>query len=168
MQAKPPPQPIQTVEILVTGLPESGKSTFLKAISPKTHYSQGWYWGDVMVDDTLVLKFLEPPGAKYFDFIELRELVEHINVAGFVVVCDSTRPEYFGAVVSLLEVIHYNHPQTPCVLVSNKQDVDGAWTAEDIKIALNIPDVIAVSPCTAQSRADVKRIIVDMLYKIFA
>lgn len=167
MQEKSPPT-MQTIEILVTGLPESGKSTFLDTISPRTQHAQGWYWGDVVVDDNLCLKFLEPPGLKQFDFIWLRELVEHVSVAGFVVVCDSTRPEYFGAVVSLLEVIHFNHPNTPCVLVTNKQDIDGAWSAEDIKIALGIPDIIPVSPCTAQNRADVKRIIVDMLYKIFA
>jgi signal recognition particle receptor subunit beta len=158
---------IQTVEILVTGLPQAGKSTFLEAITTDTQSAQGWYWGNVMVDDSLKIKFLEPPGLKHFDFLWLRGLVEHVTVDAFVVVCDSTRPEYFGAVVSLLEVIHFNHPNTPCVLVGNKQDIDGAWAAEDIRLGLGIPDIIDVSPCTAPNRGDVKRIVVDILYKIF-
>lgn len=165
--APPTTTPIQTLEILVTGLPQAGKSTFVDAITTNTQRAQGWYWGNVMVDDNLCIKFLEPPGLKQFDFLWLRELVEHVNVDAFVVMCDSTRPEYFGAVVSLLEIIHVNHPNTPCVLVVNKQDIDGAWDAEDIRIGLGIPDFINVSPCIAPNRADVKRIVVDILYKIF-
>ncbi len=167
MPAQANPPPMQTLEILVTGLPLAGKSTFLDTITPNTQRAQGWYWGNVLVDDNLSVKFLEPPGLKHFDFLWLRGLVEHVTVDAFIVMCDSTRPEYFGAVVSLLEIIHVNHPHTPCVLVTNKQDIDGAWTAEDIRLGLGIPDIIDVSPCNANNRADVKRIVIDLLYKIF-
>ncbi len=165
MPVAAPPTP-QTIEILITGLPEAGKSTFVETISTRTRNAQGWYCGDVHVDETLALKFLEPPGLRQFDFMWLRELIEHVQVPGFIVICDSTRPEYFGAVVALLETIHYNHPDTPCILVTNKQDDSSAWSAEDIRLGLGIPDFIEVVPCRAQSRADVKRIVVQMLYKI--
>jgi signal recognition particle receptor subunit beta len=155
-----------TIEILVTGLPEAGKSTFLDTISTRTGNAQGWYCGDVQVDEALSLKFLEPPGLRHFDFMWLRELIEHVQVPGFLVICDSTRPEYFGAVVALLETIHFNHPKVPCILVTNKQDDEGAWSSEDIRMGLGIPDFIEVIPCRAQNRADVKRVVVQMLYKI--
>jgi signal recognition particle receptor subunit beta len=159
-------QATQTLEILVTGLPNSGKSTFVKTISTRTREAQGWTTGDLNVDTNLQLKLLEPPRVRQFDFMWLRELIEHVEVPAFIVVCDSTKPEYFGAVVGLLETIHYNHTGVPCVLVTNKDDQLNAWPADDIRIGLGIPDFIDVISCNAKRRADVKRIIVRLLYKI--
>jgi signal recognition particle receptor subunit beta len=157
----------QVLELLVTGLPSSGKSTFVNSISSQVRDAQGWFCGELIVDRELHLKFLEPPQLHQFDFIWLRELIEHVNVPGFIVLADSTRPEYFGALVSLLETIHYNHPETPCVLVTNKQDQPEAWRADDIHLGLGLPDFIPVYPCDARKRADVKHVTVQLLYKIF-
>ncbi|TVR18479.1 MAG: hypothetical protein EA396_15090 [Anaerolineaceae bacterium] len=157
----------QVIELLITGLPESGKSTFVQNISTNVRDAQGWYCGDVSVDEQLQLKLLEPPRLRQFDFVWLRDLIEHISVPGIIVMCDSARPEYFGALVALLEVVHYNHPDTPCILVTNKQDLDGAWSADDIRLGLGIPDFIHVMPCRATNRNDVKRVVVEMLYKLF-
>jgi len=157
----------QVLEVLVTGLPESGKSTFVSTISSRIRDAQGWLCGDLLVDDDLHLKFLEPPQLQQFDFIWLRELIEHVEVPAFIVVADSTRPEYFGALVSLLETIHFNHPDTPCMLVVNKQDQPTAWSADDIRLGLGLPDFIPVMACDVRSRAEVKDATVQLLYKIF-
>lgn len=158
---------IETVEIIVTGMPGSGKSTFIKTICPRSRELHGWYTGDLSVDDELRLKFLEPPKLKQFDFIWLRELIEHVNVPGFVVMCDSTQPEYFGAVVCLLETIKAYHPETPCILVANKHDDPRAWHVDDIRLGLGIPDSIPVVPCIASEFEYVKDVIIKMLYQIF-
>lgn len=160
------PTSIQTLEILILGLPDAGKSTFLRTISRQQTDAHGWYCGTVAVDDWLRIRFLEPPKQRHFDFMWLRELVEHVNVPGIIVVCDSTRPEYFGGVVGMLETIRYYHPYTPCTLVANKQDEPYAWTAEDIRLGLGIPDSIDVISCNAKRMQDVKKAVLRLLYQI--
>lgn len=156
----------KVLEILVTGMPEAGKSTFVRTISSHVQEAQGWLTGAVTANEYLRLRFLEPPQQPEFDFIWLRELIEHVDVPGYIVVCDSTRTDYFGALVALLETIHLNHPDTPCMLVANKQDHPDAWPAEDIRLGLGLPDSIQVVGCTATDIKDVKHAIVQLLYCI--
>jgi signal recognition particle receptor subunit beta len=157
---------LQLLEILITGLPTSGKSTLLKTISSRTMEAEGWSFGDVAVDDMLRLKFMEPPRLEQVDFMWLREMVSEIDAAGFIVVCDATQPEYFGAVLALLESIHYSNPESPCMLLANRHDSPDAWGVDDIKMGLGIPDFIDVLPCDVRNLAAVKDAVLRLLYKI--
>ncbi|GAB4522931.1 MAG: hypothetical protein OHK0046_36180 [Anaerolineae bacterium] len=160
-----------TVEILVTGLPSSGKSTLMQTISHQTGYENddptSWHTGTLTVEEGLDVHFVEPPSLDHFDFIELRDLISDADVHGFIVMCDSTLPEFFGETLSILQMIRAYHPETPCVLVGNKQDEDHAWSAEDIRIGLGIPNDILVLPCVAMEQRSVKQIVLALLYKIF-
>lgn len=161
---------IDVLEILIIGLSATGKSSFVETICD--HYGKGsgnlagWRLGELSVEDTLNVRFLEPPQMTVFDFMWMRNLIDRADVPGFVVVCDSTRAKGFGETVGLLETIRAFHPHTPCVLVANKQDKPGAWSAEDLRIGLGIPDDILVVPCVAHDRESVKEVVLQLLYKI--
>lgn len=154
------------LEVLVAGLPACGKTTFVKTISKKTRDAMGWFTGKVAVDEQMQMRFLEPPRQRHFDFIWLRELIEHVDLPGFIIIVDSTRPEYFGAIVALLETVRCHHPDTPCILVANKQDQPDAWEAEDIRLGLAISPDIEVIGCDARNKQDVKDAVVTLLYRI--
>ena len=162
---------VDILEILITGLPDTGKSSFVRTICEKigdgADDGQDWFSGELTVDDTLFMRFLEPPAVTMFDFIWLRELIDQADVPGFIVVCDSTQPQFFGETVSLLETIRAYHPDTPCVLVCNKQDNSHAWSPDDIRIVLGIPNDILVLPCIATNRESVKSAVLQLLYRIF-
>jgi len=161
---------VDTLEILIIGLSATGKSSFVETICESYGKGRGdlsgWRLGELTVDDTLNVRFLEPPPMTVFDFMWMRNLIDRADVPGFVVLCDSTRAKGFGQTVGLLETIRVFHPNTPCVLVANKQDIPGAWRAEDLRIGLGIPDDIPVVPCVAHDRESVKEVVLQLLYKI--
>lgn len=160
------------VEILVAGLPSSGKSSLMRTISQRTGFRNNdpkdWHSGYLTIDENLDVHFIEPPSSASFDFIWLRDLISQTDVPGFIVMCDSTRPEFFGETVGILQTIRYYYPETPCVLVANKQDHKEAWSAEDIRLGLGIPSDILVLPCVASDVETVKDVVLQLLYQIFA
>ena len=161
---------VEVIEILITGTPKTGKSTFVEKICDHTGVEEGmedWLFGYLQVDDSMGIHFLEPPAASMFDFIWLRELIEQSEVPGYIVMCDSTQPETFGETLGLLQTVRMYHPDASLALVCNKQDVPGSWSAEDIRISLRIPDDILVVPCNAQSFKSVKNAVVKLLRDIF-
>ncbi len=160
-----------TLEILMMGLGGAGKTTFMQTLTPVTRWQHNqpgeWHSGRVMVDQSLMLNFLEPPARHSFDFLWMRELIASSEVAGFIVLFDCTTPEYFGEAISILQMIRAWHEATPCVVAANKQDHPGAWSAEDIRIGLGIPDDIPVLPCISQDVNLVREVVLSLLYRIF-
>ncbi len=157
----------EVIEILVTGLPQTGKTTFMRTISTHTAMGQdGWHQGYLPVDEGLDVHFLEPPPTRDFDFMFLREIILEFDLPGYIVLCDSTKPELFGEMIGILQTVYAEHPDMPIVLVANKQDQPDAWTADDIRLGLGIPDEILVIPCIAQDVESVKETVLQLLYQI--
>lgn len=157
----------QVIDILVTGLAKSGKSTLIHTISQKIGQTEGWTAGHLPIDDLIDAQFLEPPADFGMDFIWLRDMIEQTDLSGYIVVCDGARPELFGETVGLLQAVRYYHPQTPLVLAVNKQDHPQAWSADDVKLVLSIPDEIPVLPCVATSASSVRDVILKLLTDIW-
>lgn len=158
----------QTLRIVVMGLPGCGKSSFIETISDEVHrQKQGfssWLFGKVAVDDSTTLHFAEPPSKRVTDFMWMRELIATMRASGYIVVMDSTRPQTFGKFISILYSIRGYDVEMPIVVAANKQDVNGAWTAEDIRIGLRINDDIPVLPCVATHRPEVEEVVIQLLY----
>lgn len=159
----------QVVKLIVVGLHKSGKTQFIDSISQYTEWQsepgQGWYFGRVRVDQSLILHFMEPPIDRQFDFMWLRDVLSRMRASGFVVIVDSTKPKYFGEFLSILYTVRGYHPDTPIVVAANKQDHPRAWTPEDIELGLGISDVL-VLPCIAKERDSVRDVVVELLFQI--
>ncbi|MEO0564051.1 MAG: ADP-ribosylation factor-like protein [Chloroflexota bacterium] len=162
---------VDLLNVAVIGLYGAGKSTFIKTISQRTaRRGEGlreWYYGQVDVDDTLTLQFMEPPSAERFDFLWLRELVENLDVNGYVVMVDSTKPETFGEFISVLYTIRAHHAGVPVVVAANKQNHYRAWSTNDLKVMLRIADDVAIMPCIGTDFEVVKNVVLRLLYTIF-
>jgi small GTP-binding protein len=170
---------MQTVKIVVTGPFSAGKTQFIQAISEidvvaterkisreedriKDQTTVAMDFGRITVDDDLVLYLFGTPGQRRFDF--MWEILSE-GMLGFVVLLDSVRPETFREARSILDTFRSYAP-VPYVVAANKQDLDDAWTPEDLRIALRIPSDIKVVPCVATDWQSVKQVLLELLYSI--
>jgi signal recognition particle receptor subunit beta len=54
----------------------------------------------------------------------------------------------------------------PYVVAANKQDLEDAWSPEDLRIALRVDRNVKVLPCVATHRESVKKVLLELLYTI--
>jgi len=170
---------MQTVKVVVTGPFNAGKTEFIRSISEidivsterKTSSESmriretttvAMDFGRITVDDDLVLYLFGTPGQRRFDF--MWEILSE-GMLGFVVMVDSTRPETFREARSILETFRAYAP-TPYVVTANKQDREGAWELNDMRIALRLEPKIKLLPCIALDKATVKNVLLELLYSI--
>ncbi|MGB7338024.1 MAG: hypothetical protein WBC91_03950 [Phototrophicaceae bacterium] len=162
-------QSADVVKIIVTGLANTGKTSFIRRVSQYTEWrgeeGNGWFFGRVRVDSSLILHFYEPPIARQYDFMWLREVMSRLRATGFVVMADSTKPQYFGEFLSILYTIRGYHENPPLVVAANKQDESKAWHPDDIRLGLGIRDV-SVMPCNAHDHNAVRQVVIDLLYQV--
>jgi signal recognition particle receptor subunit beta len=102
------------------------------------------------------------PGQRRFDF--MWEILAE-GMLGVVVMVDSTKPETFREAKSILETFRAYAP-TPYVVAANKQDLEEAWPAEDLRIALRIDENVKLLPCVARDKDAVKKVLLELLYSI--
>lgn len=170
---------MQTVKIVVTGPFSSGKTEFIQTISEidvvaterritsaaesiKLETTVAMDFGRITVDEDLVLYLFGTPGQRRFDF--MWEVLSE-GMLGFVVLLDSVRPETFREARDILDTFRSYAP-VPYVVAANKQDLEDAWSPEDLRIALRIPDPIKVVPCVATERESVKDTVLELLYLV--
>jgi small GTP-binding protein len=172
---------MQTVKMVITGPYASGKTEFIRSISEidvvstDTAVSKDTYeatiksettvamdFGRITIDDDLVLYLFGTPGQRRFDF--MWEILAE-GMLGFVVMVDSTKPETFREAKAILETFRAYAP-TPYVVAANKQDLDDAWAADDLRIALRIDESVKLLPCVARDKEKVKAVLLELLYSI--
>jgi signal recognition particle receptor subunit beta len=121
-------------------------------------------FGRITVDDDLVLYLFGTPGQKRFDF--MWEILSE-GMLGFVVMVDSVRPETFREARRILDVFR-SYANTPYIVAANKQDLEDAWSPEDLRIALKVQPQIKLLPCVAKDKESVKNVLLELLYSILA
>ncbi|MGD2166274.1 MAG: ATP/GTP-binding protein, partial [Anaerolineae bacterium] len=146
---------MQTVKIVVTGPFSSGKTQFIKTISEidvvaterritaaaeriKLETTVAMDFGRITVDEDLVLYLFGTPGQRRFDF--MWEVLSE-GMLGFIVLLDSVRAETFREARDILDTFRSYAP-VPYIVAANKQDLEDAWSPEDLRIALRIPESI--------------------------
>src|SRR5512146_2076306 len=172
---------MQTVNIVVTGPFNSGKTEFIRAVSEidvvsterkissemekvKETTTVAMDFGRITVDNDLVLYLFGTPGQRRFDF--MWEILSE-GMLGFIVMVDSTRPETFREARSILETFRAYAP-TPYVVAANKQDINEAWDMKDIRIALRLSPKVKLLSCVATKKETVKSVLLELLYSILA
>ncbi|MEJ2732381.1 MAG: ATP/GTP-binding protein [Anaerolineae bacterium] len=170
---------MQTVKMVVTGPFNAGKTEFIQSVSEievvsterritdetsrvKAETTVAMDFGRITVDEDLVLYLFGTPGQKRFDF--MWEILSE-GMLGFVVLVDSVRPETFREARRILGIFRaYAH--TPYVVAANKQDMEDAWSPEDLRIALKVSPGVKLLPCIATDKESVKNVLLELLYSI--
>jgi len=170
---------MQTVKMVITGPFNAGKTEFIRSISEievvsterkitdrasrvKKETTVAMDFGRITVDEDLVLYLFGTPGQKRFDF--MWEILSE-GMLGFVILVDSVRPETFREARRILDVFRA-YAGTPCVVAANKQDLEDAWSPEDLRIALKVRAGIKLLPCVARDKESVKNVLLELLYGI--
>jgi signal recognition particle receptor subunit beta len=168
-----------TVKMLITGDVGAGKTEFIRTISEiepvstearitdefaelKPETTVAMDFGRITVDDDLILHLYGTPGQIRFDF--MWEILS-TGILGYVVLVDSTRPQTCPAtrrVVDYFEAIS----EVPYVVVANKQDVENAFSVEDIRHILSLDDGVPVLPCNALDKGQVKEVLLTLFDRI--
>ena len=172
---------MQTLKIVVTGPFASGKTELIQTISEievvatdrtitreseriKSQTTVAMDFGRITIDEELILYLFGTPGQKRFDF--MWEILSE-GMLGFVVMIDSTRPETFREARRILDTFRSYSP-VPYIVAANKQDLEDAWPAEDLRIVLRVESDIKVVPCVATDKESVKQVLLELLYSILA
>ncbi len=170
---------MQTVKMLISGAANAGKSQFIRSISEievvsterkatdetrllKKETTATLDFGRMTVANDLVLPLYAAPGQRRFDFIW--EILAEGTV-GLIMVVDSTRPETFRETTRIVEFFNTLRP-TPYIIAANKQDKQAAWSADELRLALRLPEHIKVVPCVAQQRESCKNVVLELLYEL--
>jgi len=170
---------MQTVKMVITGPFNAGKTAFISSVSEidvvsteraitdetsrvKKQTTVAMDFGRITVDDELMLYLFGTPGQKRFDF--MWEILSE-GMLGFVVLVDSVRPETFREARRILDIFR-DYAATPYVVAANKQDLEDAWSPEDLRIALRVHPDVKLLPCVATDRESVKGVLVELLYTI--
>ncbi len=170
---------MQTVKMVVTGPFSAGKTEFIRSISEidvvsterkitdvtariKRETTVAMDFGRITIDDDLVLYLFGTPGQRRFDF--MWEILSE-GMLGFIVLVDSVRPETFREARRILNTFR-SYATTPYVVAANKQDLEDAWSPEDLRIALKMSPDVKMVPCVATDKESVKRVLLELLYGI--
>lgn len=179
---------VRTLKILVTGPFSAGKSRFIKTISEltvvstercithnrfastvavprglgidtgKTHTTVAMDYGRVRIGEDVLLLH-GTPGQARFDF--MWEVLSR-DMAGYVLLVDSTAPESFEATRALHRYFLDQHLRVPYVVAANKQDATRAPKPETLRRPLNLPLDALIMPCVGTRRTSVKQVLVQL------
>lgn len=170
---------MKNVKMVITGPFAAGKTAFIQSVSEievvsterkitdgsrvvKEETTVAMDFGRITVDDDLVLYLFGTPGQKRFDF--MWEILSE-GMLGFVVIVDSTRPDTFREAREILNTFR-QYADTPFVVAANKQDLEDAWSPEDLRFALRLDGEAKVLPCVATDKESVKKVLLELLYTI--
>lgn len=149
--------------IIVSGPWQSGTSTFLQSISDSKvidlptplHY---YNMLSIPVDDDLELQVIATPARQRMEFIW-----DYLpSVIGIILVVDSAEPQKFREAHTIFETFLAYYP-VPLIVAANMQDLPEAWSPEDLRIALRIPDWLPVVPCVATDHESVRKVLLTLL-----
>ncbi len=171
---------MQTVKMVISGAVNAGKTEFIRSISEievvsterkatdetrllKKETTVAMDFGRITIANDLVLHLFGTPGQRRFDF--MWEILAEGSL-GLVVVVDSTRPETFRETTRIIEFFNEIR-EAPYIIAANKQDKDTAWSPDELRLALRLPENIKVIPCTATDRNSVKNVLLELLYVIW-
>ncbi len=170
---------MQTVKMVISGAANAGKSQFIRSLSEievvsterkatdetrllKKETTVTMDFGRMTIANDLVLQLYGTPGQRRFDF--MWEIMAE-GALGLVVVVDSTRPDTFRETARIVEFFNGLRP-APYIIAANKQDKESAWSADELRLALRLPEHIKVLPCLAQQRESCKNVVLELLYEI--
>jgi small GTP-binding protein len=161
-------------KIVVTGPFNVGKTEFIRTISDipivsterritdhlratKEETTVAMDYGQVRLGDDM-FHLYGTPGQSRFDFM-WDILAKEMDA--FLVLVDSSDRETFLRAKQLLRIFSHKD-RVPCLVVANKQDVDGALPVSKIAKALGLKSDIPIVPCIATQKRSVRKVLDEL------
>jgi uncharacterized protein len=166
---------VSAYKIVVTGPFSSGKTQFIKTISDievvsterrittedrgiKAETTVAMDYGrSKLNDDTLYL--YGTPGQTRFDF--MREILSS-EMDAFIVLVDSTDHPSFPEAADLIEQFS-GFVDVPYLVVSNKTDLPGSASLNEVRRGTKAGSDVTVMPCVATEKSSVRQVLRQMV-----
>ncbi len=170
---------IKKIKIVIAGPFAAGKTQFINTVSEiktvkterrtqqlseksvKDYTTVAMDFGKIRIDDEHELYLFGTRGQFRFDF--MWEILGE-GALGIIILVDSTNPSTFHEARKIINFFQSRFP-IPIVVGANKQDLPNAWSAEDVRIALDIDEEegIPVIPVSAIDKESVKNALLTLL-----
>ncbi|MEM0445107.1 MAG: GTP-binding protein [Nitrososphaerota archaeon] len=171
---------MKSYKVIVTGPFNSGKTTLVKTLcelsmttereitrteerTKKTTTTVGMDFGVVDLGDGYYVRLFGTPGQKRFSF------VWHIlakGMHGYIMMVDSADESSILEAQEVLWEFRRTYPDTPYVIAANKQDIEDALSAEDIRFAMNLGRDVVIVPSVAKSHESAWNVLRTLLEMI--
>ncbi len=168
----------RTLKIVVTGPFNAGKTEFIKSVSDiqvitterkltrgaqadKEETTVAMDYGRTTVND-LTIQLFGTPGQPRFDFM-WDILAKEMD--GFVVMVDATAPETFETAKKLIRTFR-SFERVPYIVAANKQDLEGAMSPQELRVALELEPHVKVAQCIATDPLVIKQILWELTREI--
>lgn len=154
-------------KILVIGPFNAGKTTLVRTLSelsmtterevsseaerrvkPKTTVAMDF--GILRLDEGFVVRLFGTPGQRRFSFM-WRILSRGMH--GYILTLDSTDEGSIAEAGRIYVETRSHNADVPHIIAANKQDLEGALSPDDIRIALDVPEEVPIIPTVATDHA---------------
>jgi len=170
---------MQSVKVVITGPFNSGKTTFIKAVSEITVLSTerqisdasgegsgettvAMDFGRITISDDVVLYLFGTPGQERFSFM-WETLSE--GMLGFVLLVDADDKASYEDAKSMIAFFR-NMSDVPFVVAANKVSATDMKTLRAVRTAIALDDEIPLLPVDARDKESVKAVLLGLLYRI--
>jgi uncharacterized protein len=176
---------MERLQIALTGPVGAGKTSFVRAISEievvntdrvatdetqllKSTTTVAFDFGRITLDSGQVLYLYGAPGQFRFDFM-WEILLDKVHAYIFLI--DAHRPEFFHSGRKILNFMRQK-TQMPMIIGLTHTDCEGAWSAEDVALALGlttqaeIPTFVSVNADDSRSVAQCLITLIEELMSI--
>ncbi len=166
-------------KIVVTGPFNSGKTTFIGAISEidvvatekktgkgarRCDTTVAMDFGRITFPDGYVLHLYGTPGQERFDF--MWEILSE-GMLGYVVLVDGSRPESFSEVAGIVKAFR-GMSDRPFVIGVTRADRKNCMAAEQVKNSIDHLGDVDIVRCDARKLKDVKDVLLVLLERVMA
>ncbi len=152
--------------VFVTGPLGAGKSEFLRALGDPADWwedeQQGLEFRHLAIDETLdVYLFCAVDSARFDCLMEIPQR----DLLGYIVVVDSANPDSWSE-ARLMIANCRGYARLPLVMVANKQDLPGAYAAEQVGGWIGMDTMMRVCPCSATNPSSARNVFLQLLYSV--
>lgn len=164
-------------KIVVTGPFNSGKTTFIGAVSEievvttervtgkgskKELTTVAMDFGRITLPDGYVIHLYGTPGQGRFDF--MWEILSE-GMLGYVVLLDGTRPADFTEGKKILKAFEHIS-DSPYVVGLTKADRRNCLAPEQVRCDVGLDEDVEIVRCDARNLEDVKNVLIKMLERV--
>jgi len=155
-----------TYYVFVTGPNGAGKSQFLSALGEPDGYlldeEAGLEYRNLVVDDTLdVVLFCAQDGTRFDQLLQ----VSTDDLLGYIIIIDSADPDTWGEARIMIDNCR-GYALKSTMIAANKQDIQGARTAEQVGARLGMGNMMRVCPVVATDPDSARNVVLQLLYSV--
>jgi signal recognition particle receptor subunit beta len=168
---------MQTINLVIAGVPKSGKTTFVQNFPPlplkpsrkrqKVDDSRSTApadFGQITVDETLQVWLFGAPPRSHPNAPLLWEILAE-GMLGLVLVVDSTAPATFSEARQILQAFLTMVP-VPFIVAANKQDQPNAIQPDALRSLLQLDANKRIVPCVATDPESARTVLLALMHAV--